>query len=81
MSDKKIRQTIEPVPNLDGVTKPQGQDLTANQLKALDEVLAHFSESDYKLSGVKDGEDASLKDEERFWLVRVYHSLFLFSLP
>lgn len=56
------------------VTKPQGQDLTANQQKAADEVLAHFSKPDYKLSGVKDGQDGSLKEEEKFWLVRMQAS-------
>lgn len=68
MSETIIAQLVSPIPNLAGVTKPQGTDLTPAQQKAVDDVLAHFSRPDYELAGVKDGEK-TLKEEEKFWLV------------
>ncbi|CAL1716866.1 unnamed protein product [Somion occarium] len=56
-----------PVPNLADKTKPQGTDLTPKQKEALDKVLAHFSDPDYKLPQV-DAENSTLSDEEKFWL-------------
>lgn len=68
MSETVVQQLLAPVPNLSGVTKPQGTDLTPAQQKAFDEVLAHFSKPDYELSASKD-EDKKLRDDEKFWLV------------
>ena len=70
MSTPTVQQVITPVPDLAGKTKQQGTDLTPAQQKAIDEVLAHFSKPEYELPGVKEG-DAKLKEEEKFWLVRV----------
>ncbi len=67
-SEKQLRELAAPVPDLTGVTQPQGTDLTASQQKALETVLAHFSQPDYELSGAKDGE-GKLREEEMFWLV------------
>ena len=69
MSETIVATQAAPVPNLSGVTKPQGTDLTPAQQKIADEVLAHFSKDGYELP-VKEG-DKALKDEEKFWLVRV----------
>ncbi|THH00212.1 hypothetical protein EW026_g2285 [Hermanssonia centrifuga] len=66
-SEKQLRELAAPVPDLTGVTQPQGTDLTASQQKALETVLAHFSQPDYELSGAKDGE-GKLREEEMFWL-------------
>lgn len=68
MAEKTIAQLVTPAPDLTGVTKPQGTELTPAQQKAADEVLAHFSKEGYELSSVKDG-DKTLKEEEKFWLV------------
>jgi hypothetical protein len=67
MAETIVQQHVAPVPNLTGVTKQQGTDLTPSQQKHLDEVLAHFSKPDYELS-VKEG-DKKLKEEEKYWLV------------
>ena len=55
MTEAIVQQHVAPVPNLTGVTKPQGADLTPTQQKHLDEVLAHFSKEDYELP-VKEGD-------------------------
>ena len=68
MSETILAQVITPVPDLAGVTKPQGTDLTLAQQKAVDEVLAYFSKPDYELASVKEG-DKKLREEEKFWLV------------
>lgn len=67
MTEAIVQQHVAPVPNLTGVTKPQGADLTPTQQKHLDEVLAHFSKEDYELP-VKEG-DKKLGEEEKYWLV------------
>ncbi|KAI0077866.1 CRAL/TRIO domain-containing protein [Panus rudis PR-1116 ss-1] len=54
-----------PVPDLRGVAKPQGTDLTAAQQKHVDAVLAHFTKEGYKLPEVEDGE---LSELEKYWL-------------
>lgn len=72
-SVKSVGELATPVPDLTGIAKPQGQGLTHSQQKLVDEVLAHFSEPDYKLS-VKDDQDGTLKEEEKFWLVRRLHA-------
>lgn len=68
MSESTVAKLATPVPDLTGKTKPQGQDLTAAQQKAVDEVLAHFSKEDYQLP-LKEVGDGALTDEEKFWLV------------
>lgn len=68
-AEKQVRHTITPVPDLRGITKPPGADITAGQQKAFDAVLEHFSKPDYELPGEKDGA-GKLKEEEKFWLVR-----------
>ncbi|KAF7796475.1 hypothetical protein EIP86_007652 [Pleurotus ostreatoroseus] len=72
-SEKQIRHLLAPVPDLKGKTKPQGTDLTPDQQKAVDAVLAHFSKEDYELPGGKDGA-GKLMEEEKFWLAhaRIY---------
>ena len=72
MSEKVVivAQTLSPVPDLAGKAKPQGGDLSPAHQKELDEVLAHFDNPDYKLP-VKDEQDATLTEEEKFWLVRL----------
>lgn len=67
-SGKTVRELPVPVPDLGDLAQPQGQDLTPSQQKLVDEVLAHLSKPDYRLP-VKEGEDGSLKDDEKFWLV------------
>jgi hypothetical protein len=39
-------------------------------------VLGHFRSESYKLPGVKEEEDGELRDEEKFWLVRVFFIFF-----
>lgn len=68
-SEVQIRHLLAPVPDLKGKTKPQGTDLTPDQQKAVDAVLAHFSKEDYELPGGKDGA-GKLMEEEKFWLAR-----------
>ena len=67
-AEKQVRKHLAPVPDLKGVTKPQGTDLTADQKKIVDAVLEHFVKPDYELPGETDGA-GKLKDEEKFWLV------------
>ena len=78
-SEKTVRDLAAPVPDLTGVTKPQGQDLTPAQQKLVDEVLAHFSQPDYRLPA-KDEKDGALKEEEKFWLVRCLSVVVLLIL-
>lgn len=59
-------KTPLPVPDLEGVTHPQGQDLSEKQQAYYQKVLDHFSKVDYKLPEVDDG---VLADEEKYWLV------------
>ncbi|KAI0346271.1 CRAL/TRIO domain-containing protein [Trametopsis cervina] len=59
-----------PIPDLADKAKQQGLELTPPQQKAVDEVVAHFSSPDYTLSGLKEGQDGALLEEEKFWLVR-----------
>lgn len=76
MAETKVEELPAPVPNLIGVTKPQGTDLSASQQKQVDEILAHFATPDYELP-VKES-DKKLKEEEKFWLVGPrYHSVIV----
>lgn len=65
-------QITEPVPppDLHGVAKPQGTDLTAAQEKHVETVLAHFSKEGYKVPEVS-AEDGDLSELEKYWLVRL----------
>jgi hypothetical protein len=71
MPETIVAKTVTPIPDLTGTgkTSPPGQNLTASQTTAVEEVLAHFSKTNYRLP-VKDDQDGTLKEEERFWLVR-----------
>ena len=66
-AEKQVRQLPAPVPNLSGVVKPQGTDLTDNQRKVADTIIAHLSAPDYEIPGQEDGK---LMEAEKFWLVR-----------
>ena len=68
-AEKQVRKLLAPIPNLQGISEPQGTDLTEKQKAAVDTVIKHFSREDYELPGQTDG-SGRLKDEEKFWLVR-----------
>ncbi|KAI0701313.1 CRAL TRIO domain-containing protein [Cytidiella melzeri] len=67
MGEKTVTKVAPPVPDLTGKTTPQGQDLSATQQKAADDVLAHFSTPNYKLP-VTGEQDGTLTEDEKFWL-------------
>lgn len=77
MSKLVPTELAAPIPDLADKAKQQGLELTPPQQKAVDEVVAHFSSPDYTLSGLKEGQDGALLEEEKFWLVRRRQALII----